>query len=136
MKRDQADNLPVVGSATSADLGARPNVDIAIDLAGNVILNRQGMSVAPGWRDIELSRIPKRLRPIMPGATGSNSTSCYTLGVGSFRQGVVSDGLELLPDSGQIRVTHGVIAPVKIVALAQYLMALTDTRANWQIDES
>src|SRR4051812_28540432 len=94
MKRDQADGLPVRGSTSSSELGARPGVDVTVDPTGNVVLDASGMSVAPGWRHLDFTRIPKRLRPIVPGATGSNSTSCYTMGVGPFQTGLVASGLE------------------------------------------
>src|SRR5258708_336634 len=119
MKRDPADNLPVVGTTSSSQLGAHPGVDITVDATGNVVLDASGMSVAPGWRYLKITRIPKRLRPIVPGAKGPNSTSCFTVGVGPFQNGVVANGLELIPDQGQIPV-HGVIAPVQVVPFAQY----------------
>jgi hypothetical protein len=135
MKRDPADNLPVTGSTSSSELGARPGIDITIDVAGNVVRNRSGMSVAPCWRDLDFTRIPKRLRHKVPGATGANSTSCFTMGAGPFLSGAVAKGLELIPDLGQAPVTHGVIAPVQVVPLAQYQADLENTRAAWQIDE-
>src|SRR5262249_33944146 len=79
MRRDPADNLPVVGTTSSSELGASPGVDITVDGAGNVVLDASGMSVSPGWRDLAPSRIPKRLRHIIPGAKGTNDLSCYTL---------------------------------------------------------
>jgi hypothetical protein len=130
------DNLPVVGWTSSSELGARPGIDITVDVAGNVVLDASGMSVAPGWRDLDFTRIPKRLRHIVPGATGANSTFCFTIGVGPFQNGVVANGLELIPDQGQAPVTHGVVAPIQVVALAQYQTDLASTRANWQIDET
>jgi hypothetical protein len=136
MKRDSADNLPVVGITSSSELGARPGIDITVDGAGNVILDGSGMSVAPAWRDLEFTRIPRRLRHIVPGATGANSLSCYTLGMGPFQMGVIADGLELIPDQGPVPVTHGVVAPVGIVPIRQYEADLANTRAAWQIDES
>jgi hypothetical protein len=136
MKRDQADNLPVVGSTSSSELGARPGVDITVGAAGNVALDASGMSVAPGWRNLDFTRIPRRLRPLVPGATGANSTSCFTMGVGPFQNGVIASGLELIPDQGQAPVTHGVIAPVQVVPLAQYQTDLGNTRTAWQIDET
>jgi hypothetical protein len=135
MRRDPADNLPVVGSNSSSELGARPGVDITIDPAGNVVLDASGMSVAPGWRNLKITRIPKRLRHIVPGAKGPNSTTCFTMGVGPFQNGIVANGLELIPDQGQAPV-HGVIAPVQVVPLAQYQTDLQNTRAAWQIDEA
>ena len=136
MKRDPADNLPVVGSTSSSELGARPGVDITVDPGGNVVLDDTGMSVAPAWRDLDFTRIPKRLRHIVPGATGANSNSCYTMGVGPFQNGPVANGLVLIPDHGQMPVTHGVIAPVQVVPLAVYQTDLENTRADWQIDEA
>ncbi len=136
MKRDPADDQPVVGTTSSSELGARPGVDITVDGAGNVVLDASGMSVAPGWRDLEFTRIPRRLRHIIPGARGTNNISCYTLGVGPFQRGVVASGLELIPDPGQAPVTHGVIAPVLVVPLHEYQTDLENTRAAWQIDES
>jgi hypothetical protein len=130
------DDLPVVGSASSSELGARPGVEITVDVAGNVVLDGTGTSVAPAWRDLEFTRIPKRLRHIVPGATGPNSTSCFTLGVGPFRSGVVANGLELIPDQEQAPVIHGVIAPIQIVPLAQYQTDLESTRTAWQVDET
>lgn len=136
MKKDRADNLPVVGSTSSSDLGVRPGVDITVDTAGNVILDASGMSVAPSWRFLDFTRIPKRLRHIVPGATGANSTSCYTMGAGPFLNGAVANGLELIPDLGHDPATHGVVAPVQVVPLAQYQADLENTRTAWQIDET
>jgi len=136
MKLDPIDNLPLVGSTNSSQLGARPGIDITVDMAGNVVLDSSGMSVAPGWRDLDFTRIPKRLREIMPGATGSDSTCCFTMGSGPFQSGVIASGLELIPDNGQGPAIHGVIAPVQAVPLAQYQTDLENTRTAWQIDET
>jgi hypothetical protein len=136
MKRDPEDHRPVVGSASSSELGARPGVDISVDEAGNVVLNETGMSVVPNWRDLKFTRIPKRLRHLVPGATGANSTSCFTMGAGPFRRGAIANGLELIPDRGQTPLIHGVIAPLQAVPLAQYQENLAHTRADWTIDES
>ena len=135
MKRDPADNLPVVGTTSSSELGARPGIDITVDVGGNVVLDAGGMSVFPGWRNLKIYRIPKRFRHIVPGAKGANSTSCFTMGDGPFQNGVIAHGLELIPDQGQTPVTHGVVAPVQVVPLSQYQTDLENTRAAWQIDE-
>jgi hypothetical protein len=135
MKRDPADNLPVTGSTSSAELGARPGIDITVDIAANVVRDRSGMSVAPRWRDLDFTRIPKRLRHKLPGAAGANSTSCFTMGNGPFQSGVVASGLELIPDPGEAPVTHGVISPLQVVPFAQYQADLEKTRPAWQIDE-
>ena len=140
MKRDPLDGLPVVGSTSSSELGVRTgndiNNDINIDAMGNVVLNGSGMSVAPGWRDLELARIPKRLGHVVPGARGANSMSCYAMGVGLFQNGIVATGLELIPDEGPAPVTHGVVAPAQAVPFTQYQTDLENTRAAWQIDET
>ncbi|HVA51691.1 MAG TPA: hypothetical protein VNH11_35450 [Pirellulales bacterium] len=136
MKRHPADNLSAVGSASSSELGVRPGVDITVDAASNVVLDSTGMSVVRGWRNLEFTRIPKRLRPIVPGAGGANNTSCFTMGTGPFQDRPIASGLELILDAGQPPITHGVIAPVQVVPLAQYQTDLANTRAAWQIDET
>jgi hypothetical protein len=128
MKRDPADNFPIIGTTSSSELGARAGIDITVDGVGNVVLDGTGMSVAARWRDLDFTRIPKRLRHLVPGVTGANSTSCYTMGSGSFQNGGFANGLELVPDQGQAP-THGVIAPVQVIQLAQYQTDLQNTRA-------
>ena len=61
---------------------------------------------------------------------------CYAMGVGPFQNGVVANGLALIPDRDRNPVTHGVIAPVDVVSVAQYQADLENTRAAWQIDET
>lgn len=134
--RRAVDGLPVVGSTSSSELGVRPGVDITIDATGNVVLDGSGMSVSPGWRFLEFTRIPKRLEHIVPGARGANSMSCYAMGVGPFQNGIIATGLELIPDEGPALVAHGVVAPVQPVLFAQYQLDLVNTRAAWQIDET
>jgi len=136
MRRDPTDDLPAVGSASSSELGARPGVDITVDPAGNVVLDETGLSVAPGWRNLDFTRIPKRLRHIVPGATGANGTACYTMGVGPFQRDPVANGLELIPDLGPAPATHGVMSPVQVVPLAHYQADLENTRAAWRRDET
>ena len=52
MKRNPADNLPVVGATSSSELGARSGVDISVDAAGNVVRDGTGMSVSAAWRNL------------------------------------------------------------------------------------
>ncbi len=106
-----------------------------MDAVGNVVLDASGMSVAPEWRVLDFTRIPRRLRHIVPGAAGANSTSCFTMGSGPFQIGAVAHGLVLIPDGGPAPVIHGVIAPVQVVPVAEYQADLASTRAGWQIDE-
>ena len=136
MKRDVTDGLPVVGSATSSELGVRPGVDVAVGVGGDVAPDGGGMSVAPGWRVLDESRIPKRLRSIRPGADSPNNTACYTLGAGPFVRGIVANELELIPDGDTTPVNHGVIAPLQVVSIVQFHTDLGNTRADWQINET
>jgi len=127
--RKESDGLPTV-SQTS--LGIRSGVDADLDDQSNVVVNGKGMSVAPNWRDININRIPKRLRPIVPGAGGSNNMYCFRAGDGAFVQGAFANGLTLEPDSA----THGNVAPAIIVPLATYEADIAATRRDWQEDET
>jgi hypothetical protein len=127
--RKEPDGLPTV-SQTS--LGVRPGVDVDLDSQSNVLVNGKGMSVAPNWREINRNRIPKRLRSIMPGAGGSNNTSCFCTGNGAFVQGAFANGLTLEPDSA----THGTVAPAQVVPCAIYEADIAATRPAWQVDET
>jgi len=126
--RKDADGLPTK-SATS--LGVRP-VDVDVDRANNVQVNGKGMSVSPSWRDININRVPKRLRPKLAGAGGSNNTFCFRTGAGPFQQGPFANGLTLEPDSA----THGNIAPEVVVRFDIYRNDIEATRQGWQEDES
>src|SRR5438876_5728721 len=97
--KKEPDGLPTV-SQTS--LGVRPGVDVDLDARDNVLVNGKGMSVAPNWRDVNINRILKRLRPIMSGAGGSNNTFCFRAGNGAFVQGFFANGVTLEPDSATL----------------------------------
>ena len=128
MKKDQ-DGLPNV---SPRGLGVRPGVDIDLDLQGNAIVNGKGMSVAPAWREINVLRIPKRLRGKISGAKGSNNTYCFRFGDGPFLQGAFAAGLTLEPDSPK----HGNVAPEKMVPIGVYEADLAATRSDWIEDEN
>jgi hypothetical protein len=128
MRKDD-DGLPTVGPTS---LGVRSGIDIDLDAQDDVLVNGKGMSVSPNWRDINIGRIPKRLRPIVPGARGSNNTYCFRLGDGAFVQAVLASGLTLEPDSA----THGNVAPAQVVPFVVYEQDLAATRPDWQEDES
>ena len=127
--RKDADNLPNV---SPTGLGVRPGVDVDVDAQGNVLVNGKGMSVSPNWRDINVNRIPKRLRPIVPGASGSNNTSCFLTGIGPFVQGPFANGLTLEPDTA----THGNVTPAAVISIAMYEADLAATRSDWVEDEA
>ena len=126
MKKED-DNLPLIGP-TSTTLGVRPSTDVDLDAQSNVLVNGKGMSVAPNWRDINVNRVPRRMRVIVPGARGSNNTFCFRMGNGAFMQGPVAPGLTLEPDSPR----HGNVAPAQVVPLATYERDLAATRPEWQ----
>jgi len=130
MKKD-ADDKPTVAQ-TATGLGVRSGTDIITDAAGNVVLDANGMSVAPGWRNLELHRIPKRLGSIIPGARGSDNTHCFTTGGGAFQRDPFARGLELIPDAAH----HAAVAPIAAVPLAEYEADLAATRLDWVIDEA
>ena len=130
MKKD-AHDLPTVDQ-TVTGLGVRTGTDINTDAAGNIVLDGNGMSVAPAWRNLELHRIPKRLGTIVPGARGSNSTYCFTTGSGPFQRDPFAQGLELIPDTPH----HAAVAPVAVVPLANYEADLAATQSDWMIDEN
>ena len=86
MKKD-ADGLP---TKSPTSLGVRP-MDVDVDGANNVQVNGKGMSVSPSWRDININRVPKRLRPKLAGAGGSNNTFCFRTGTGPIPAGPVRE---------------------------------------------
>jgi hypothetical protein len=129
--RKEDDGFPKV-EQSAGGLGVRPGVDIDLDPQGNAMVNGKGMSVSPAWRDLPISRIPRRQRSVVPGARGSNNTFCFKTGDGPFRPGAFAAGLVLEPDSA----THGCVTPERLVPLQQYESDLAATRSHWQVDES
>jgi hypothetical protein len=112
-------------------LGAVPPNDIAIDDHGDVRPYEGGMSVAPSWRDLEVHRIPKRLKRIVPDARGSNVDACWRFGVGSFDSGPLAAQLMLRKEND----VHGYVEPDHVMAANDYVAALAATRNQWVIDE-
>jgi hypothetical protein len=130
------DGLPRIGTRSKC-LGVRgptdPNPDVGVDAAGNVLLNRSGLSVTADWRQLPGHLIPEHLDDGHNGASGRNMR-VFVHGNGSFAPGPVANGLELVlkPKTA----TAGVVAPTALVPLAQFQQDLAATRANWIIDES
>ena len=127
--REDDDQLPMVGPT---GLGIRPGIDVDLNGVSEVLVNGKGMSVAPNWRDINVARIPKRLRTLIAGARGSNNTHCFRMGEGPFQRGNINQQLILEPDSP----AHGNIAPATVVSLNTFEGDLAATRPNWVKDES
>ena len=127
-------NKPLVAN-TARGLGVRfgdgPTADMPVDENGNVHPGSHGMSVAPAWRDLEIHRIPRRSRRLVPEASGSNKDACWKMGTGPFEKGPIAEGLELEIDSPK----HGLVGTAAITSKEDYLAALTATRDLWLIDE-
>lgn len=136
MKRAD-DDLPVVGS-NARELGVRvppnPNADVDLDDQGNVILNGKGMSVAENWRNLPPHLVPRRLRPLLSTAAGSNQLSCYRLGDGPFQAGPISDRLMLVLKAHDPR--SGNVVPCGSKQVQEFQDDLAATRSDWSIDET
>ena len=136
MKRAQ-DGLPVVGS-NSKELGVRvppdANADIDLDQSAHVVQNGKGMSVAMNWRNLLAHLVPKRLRPLFPGAAGSNGLTCYKMGSGPFAAGPVSNELRLELKSGNVHA--GNVTPTQSADSGQLQANLAATRIQWSPDET
>jgi hypothetical protein len=134
--RVDTDGLPLVGNQSKC-LGVRvpPNrfADIDLDRDGKVILNRKGLSVSKDWRGLPGHLIPEHLDDGFNGASGKGMR-VFVHGVGSFDEGPVSTGLELLHKAHS--TDSGVVAPARCVTLEQYQDDLAATKADWRIDES
>lgn len=130
------DNFPVVGS-NSKELGVRvppnPNSDIDLDDNQLIKLNGRGMSVAEHWQHLPGHLIPKRLQPIFPAATGSNSLKCFKMGEGNFEEANVNSDLRVVIKSGN---SHGGnVAPLEQVEVDNFQSSLAATRNAWIVDE-
>lgn len=128
------DGSPIVGDAANK-LGVRfpPVAPADVDLCpatGKVLANRKGMSIAPDWRNLPVHRIPVRLQPRFPAAVGSNRYRCYRLREFEFVDCSISQLLVLFVGQG-----HGVICPRVDMPADQLRVALSETRAEWEVDE-
>src|SRR5438477_1820965 len=136
MKR-AADGLLVVGS-NSKELGVRvspdPNADVDLDQNDQVIENGKGMSVAANWRHLLAHLIPKRLKPLFPGAAGSNTLTCYKMGTGAFSTGAINTDLNVVLKQGSVQTGNVVLA--QSVHRDQFQAHLAATRLEWSPDET
>ena len=123
---EQDGEYPMVGD-TSNRLGVRAGTDLAVDEHGSVRPGKGGMSVAPEWKLLPYFLIPKRLRPLVPAARGTNARRCWKMGEGLFEPGDVAEGLTLRPD----RPGHGVVEPRELTSLGAFQAALAATRESW-----
>lgn len=128
--------LPRLGTQSKC-FGARqppdPHADVDVDAAGQVLLNRKGLSVTRDWRGLPGHLIPEHLDDGFNGASG-RGMNVFIHGTGGFDEAAVAQGLELRHKTGTI--TAGVVAPAFSMPLAQYQEALAATRPDWVIDET
>lgn len=134
--RVDPDGLPRVGNRSKC-LGVREppdaHADVEINGAGQVVLNRKGLSVSRDWRDLPGHLIPEHLDDGINGASG-RGMQVFAHGGGEFTEGPIAEGLELLHKAGT--ATAGVVAPTASVPLTEYQQSLASTRPDWIIDES
>jgi hypothetical protein len=106
-------------------------IDIEPDAQGHVHPRTGGMSVAPSPLELPFFRVPKRLKGVIPGATGSDDYACWHLGEGPFVEGEVADSLVLRPDSERA-AEHGFVEPAARMRCLDYQAALAATREHWR----
>lgn len=123
--------------SNSKELGVRvpPNTSADIDVTETktVIMNGRGMSIAENWRVLPGHLIPKRLTPAFPGATGSNSLSCFQIGEGAFAPDRFNDEHSLFFKAGKTK--QGNLSPSTEMSMSAFQTALVAPREQWQIDE-
>lgn len=129
---NKADGKPAVGD-NPTDLGARVPVDIQPDALGNVQPDTGGMSVSPRLTALPPHRVPRRLRPLIPKATGRDFHFVWSMGDGQFVADAVALSLRLRPDPTNSK--HGFIEPDAEIPLSEYRRALEATQGKWQVDE-
>ena len=112
------DGEPAIGPS-AITLGARPHIDIRVDLSGSVHPGTGGMSVAPDTP----SNLPRHRRPPEHGGTGKDplwSIQGRNLGV---RSRYVADVVPV--------PTHGIIEPTIPMPFTAYQQALAETAPYW-----
>src|SRR5947199_64430 len=80
---------------TASTLGARlgppsSGGDIPVADDGTVAPGTGGISVAPSLETLPLHRLPKRVRPRIPGARGNDNLVVWKMGEGPFEAGPVT----------------------------------------------
>ena len=124
---------PAIG-ASATTLGVRVPTDIAPDAAGHIHPGTGGMSVSPSLADLPPHRIPRRLRHLVPDASGKDELRVWSVGNGPFVAGAVATGLKLRPDPRD--PGHGFVEPDVVMALGDYQDALGRTQHHWSVDET
>lgn len=123
---------PTIGDGP-LDLGVRVPADVQPTAAGHVSPGMGGMSVSPRLTALPPHRVPRRLHPLVPKATGKNFCFVWSMGEGAFAAGAVALGLCLRPDLSNDK--HGFGEPTAAMSIADYRQALAATQDEWQVDE-
>ena len=127
--------VPMVGTGDNmlrARVPPHPRADIHPDMSGAVASVGEGISVAPGLKELPQVLVPARLREKRPGARGSNALVVFRFGHGPFARCPVGSALELVPTSSQ----HGVVQPVRPTPIDDYQSDLAATQTLWEVDET
>jgi hypothetical protein len=127
-------DAPLVGTGSNC-LGVRDGLtpEIPVDTDGTVRPDTGGMSVSPSLECLPIHLIPKRLRQLFPGATGSNNKPTlvpWHIGEGPFAAAAVTDDLTFRLDP-RSPDRHGFIEPARPMDYNAYKAALTATRSLW-----
>jgi hypothetical protein len=128
------DNKPRIGTVSKC-LGVREPpaayADVDLDVVGNVIQNRKGMSVSDSWKTLPPHLIPEQLDDGLNGASGKGM-NVFVHGTGPFDEGAIGTDLELFHKLGS--ATMGIVGPAALVSLAHFQQSLAATREDWHID--
>jgi hypothetical protein len=131
----EADGGPLVEQSGKGlgvrDTGLAGGPDIVLDDAGIVVLNGEGMSVAPSLGAMLPILIPKRLKDKYPQARGSSGRYCFAMGQGPFVPSGVAAGLVLTVTSPK----HGNVVPAHAVSLERFRSDIAATRSAWFVEE-
>lgn len=129
---NKTDGKPTVGD-NPTDLGVRVPVDIQPNALGDVQPDTGGMSVSPRLIALPPHRVPRRLRPLVPRATGKDFHFVWSMGSGQFVADTVALNLRLRPDPANSK--HGFVEPGAAIPLLEYRRALETTQGEWRVDE-
>ncbi len=90
--------------------------------------------MAANWRCLLPHLVPKRPRPTLAGAAGSNQLACFKLGDGPFHAGPIDGRLILVLKGHDPRA--GNVVPSQSGPARAFLDDLAATRPDWSIDET
>lgn len=118
--RTASDGRPEAGPSART-LGARPEIDIVVDVDGMVVGGAGGMSVAPE----SPMNLPAHGRPPEYGGTGKDPV--WELDTARLRDELAYRDDPLMPG------IHGFIEPARRMAFDDYQDALLRTREAWRL---